>query len=109
MYRRREPTNPKVAAHFTQMVFDHSQQLFEIPDSRRNHVVNASRLAHDLRTTNSGGRSAQTLNAMLGGAPDYKGPIHAPGGINTTPAPNGGRQGGGDTPYGTVPKRRMGK
>ena len=108
MYRRREPTNPGTARHFTQMVFDHSRQMEVIPDGPRNHVMNASRMEHGLRTTNRNGHCASVIRAMVGGAPDYKGPIYGPGHSDTTPPPNGGRQGGGETPYGTVPKRARG-
>jgi hypothetical protein len=90
------------------MVFDHSRQMEVIPDGTRNHVMNASRMEHGLRTTNRDGKPF-ALKAMLGGAPDYHGPIYKPGHSDTTPPPNDGRQGGGDTPYGTVPKRWLGR
>ena len=106
MFRRREPTNPKAANHFTQMVFDHSKQMAVIPNSDRDHVMNSSRAEHRLRTTNADGKPF-AIKAMLGGAPDYHGPIYKPGQSDTTPPPNGGRQGGDATAFGTTPKRRM--
>lgn len=106
MYRRREPTNPRTAAHFTQMVFDHSVQHPVLPDADKYMIAEITRDHSDAsRTLDKSGRP-KALNVMVGGSPDYHGAVWKPGKSDTSPPPNSGRVSPKDTPFGTLKSRR---
>lgn len=70
--RERDPTNPGVAAHFTNFVFDHSRQLPVIPRSQIGRGQNATGAVPLGDTMNRSGRSANAENVMVGGSPDER-------------------------------------
>src|SRR5271155_5561651 len=66
--RRREPTQPEVAQHFTSMVWDYSQQMPLVPDSDPNVSVEATQKTGDkpYRTMNRNGRPFALKGIMVG-------------------------------------------